>query len=42
MACIVDDVDKNDEFDIFHVGAYSKPIFEYMIILEVIILILTN
>lgn len=33
-ACKVDDVDKNDEYDPFLVGAYCKPIFEYMIILE--------
>lgn len=37
IACIVDDVDKSSEFDPFHVGAYCKPIFEYMITLEVTI-----
>jgi len=34
-ACKVDAVDKNDEFDPFLVGAYSKPIFAYMMTLEV-------
>ncbi|XP_060861553.1 G2/mitotic-specific cyclin-B [Metopolophium dirhodum] len=33
-ACKVDAVDKNDEFDPFLVGAYSKPIFAYMMSLE--------
>lgn len=32
----VDAIDKNDEFDPFLVGAYSKSIFEYMFTLEVI------
>lgn len=35
-ACKVDVVDKSDEYDPFLVGAYSKPIFEYMMTLEVI------
>ncbi|XP_050539301.1 G2/mitotic-specific cyclin-B2 [Daktulosphaira vitifoliae] len=33
-ACKVDAVDKNDEYDPFLVGAYSKSIFEYMLTLE--------
>lgn len=37
ISCTVDDVDKSSEFDPFHVGAYCKPIFEYMLTLEVII-----
>lgn len=36
-ACKVDPVDKNDEFDPFLVGAYSKPIFAYMMTLEVLV-----
>jgi len=36
-ACKVDAVDKNDEFDPFLVGAYSKPIFTYMMTLEVLV-----
>jgi len=36
-ACKVDAVDKNDEFDPFLVGAYSKPIFAYMMTLEVFV-----
>lgn len=36
ISCVVDEVDKSDEFDPFHVGAYCKPIFQYMMILEVI------
>lgn len=35
-ACKVDTVDKSDEYDPFLVGAYSKPIFEYLMTLEVI------
>lgn len=38
-ACKVDAVDKSDEYDPFLVGAYSKPIFEYMMTLEVFSLI---
>jgi hypothetical protein len=34
-ACKVDTVDKNDEYDPFLVGAYSKQIFEYLMTLEV-------
>ncbi|XP_025201193.1 G2/mitotic-specific cyclin-B2 [Melanaphis sacchari] len=33
-ACKVDAVDKSDEYDPFLVGAYSKPIFTYMMTLE--------
>ncbi|XP_025412607.1 G2/mitotic-specific cyclin-B isoform X3 [Sipha flava] len=33
-ACKVDTVDKNDEYDPFLVGAYSKQIFEYLMTLE--------
>lgn len=34
-SCKVDAIDKNDEYDPFLVGAYSKSIFEYMMTLEV-------
>jgi len=38
-ACKVDAVDKSDEYDPFLVGAYSKPIFAYMMTLEVFVII---